>query len=206
MSLSSTEACGRRARSSPKLRTRPVEICRFGSRSLARYETDTGHGATPLPAGGFAWPEVAPRLPRAPPTRGPCAFFVRRTGPPARYSTASRPPRGTEWSVAVGVRILGAVPARHRLPAVRTLALRARRERSHGLDAELVAAVRAAIGPCADVASDGCCARHVILPLRFSTAFPVAVARKPSFCGGASAGNRSACHARSGRAASRSGS
>src|SRR5918996_4323964 len=29
-------------------------------------------GATPLPAGGFAWPEVAPHRAGAPPTRGPC--------------------------------------------------------------------------------------------------------------------------------------
>src|SRR5919106_5093224 len=30
-------------------------------------------GATPLPAGGFAWPEVAPHRAGAPPTRGPCS-------------------------------------------------------------------------------------------------------------------------------------
>src|ERR671918_1214150 len=38
-------------------------------------------GATPLPAGGFAWPEVAPHRARAPPTRGPCFVVAEPTVP-----------------------------------------------------------------------------------------------------------------------------
>jgi hypothetical protein len=55
------------------LRQSTVEISWTNSKSFLDVTHIPGTGATPLPAGGYAWPEVAPQRAGAPPTRGPCS-------------------------------------------------------------------------------------------------------------------------------------
>jgi hypothetical protein len=65
-------------------------------------------------------------------------------------AAAKRASLGLLW-----VRVGSAVAAAQRLPAVGTCAVRARGQALNGLDAELVAAVRATVGACGYIAANG---------------------------------------------------
>jgi len=67
-------------------------------------------------------------------------------------------------SIRVG--IIRAVAARLSLPPVRSFAVRARRQRAHRRGIELVAAIRAAIRPGGDIATNGCRICHERPPRR----------------------------------------